>query len=54
MKTEIINMAGKGNKSGHSKSQDVLKKGSRNNDMGLSKKTSTTDGGSKSNKARRK
>lgn len=55
MKTTIENiLSGKINKGGHSKSQDATKKGSRNNDLGLSKKTSTTDGGSKTNKARRK
>ncbi|MES2568174.1 MAG: hypothetical protein V4565_14970 [Bacteroidota bacterium] len=53
MKTSIVNAAGK-NKGGHSKSRDVMKKGSRNNDMGLSKKTSTTDGGVKTSKDRRK
>ena len=55
MKTTIVNVqSGKSNKGGHSKSQDAMKKGSRNNDLGLSKKTSTTDGGSKTDKARRK
>lgn len=55
MKTTVVNiLSGKSNKGGHSKSRDVMKKGSRNNDLGLSKKTSTTDGGAKTEKARRK
>ncbi|MCD6017770.1 MAG: hypothetical protein K0S53_891 [Bacteroidetes bacterium] len=55
MKTTTVSiLSGKSNKGGHSKSQEATKKGSRNNDLGLSKKTSTTDGGSKTDKARRK
>lgn len=45
---------GKNTKTGHSKSQESLTKSGRNNDLGVTKKTSTTDGGSKTDKSRRK
>jgi len=54
MKAVKKDQIGKGSKTGHSKSQESLTKSGRNNDMGISKKTSTTDGGSKTDKARRK
>ena len=54
MKAVKKDQISKSTKTGHSKSQESLTKGGKNNDLGVSKKTSTTDGGSKTDKTRRK